>query len=145
MALNRDSDPAAAISPVLKEDQLLNLQQAANSVKIDAQIMQYIASLVQATRTHKKLRLGASPRGSIALMKASQALALIQGSDFVTAHMVQTLVKPVLAHRLLSRGTNDGVDSVLEDILKAIPVPSMPSHLKSDTGNPAIAEPALSS
>ncbi len=137
MALNQKDDPAATITPVLKEEQLLNLQEAVKKVKIDAQIMQYIASLVQATRAHKKLRLGASPRGSIALMKASQALAMIEGSEFVTAHMVQKLVKPVLAHRMLLRGSNDGLDSVIEDILKIIQVPAMPGHMDNSASNAA--------
>ncbi len=129
MLINQKDDPAAAISPVLKEDQLINLQKAAVQVKIDAKVMQYIADLVHATRTHKKLRLGASPRGSIALMKASQALALIKGSDFVTAQMVQRLVKPVLAHRMLLRSGSDNADTILEDILKKTNVPAMPTHL----------------
>ncbi len=139
MLINQKDDPAAAISPVLKEDQLINLQEAAVQVKIDAKVMQYIADLVHATRTHKKLRLGASPRGSIALMKASQALALIKGSDFVTAQMVQRLVKPVLAHRMLLRSGSDNADTVLEDILKKTNVPAMPTHLSTEvnSGDPS--------
>jgi MoxR-like ATPase len=136
MTINQKTDPSAVISPVLKEDRLLNLQEAVKHVKIDAKIMQYIASLVQATRSHRKLRLGASPRGSIALMKAGQALAMIEGSDFVTAQMIQRLVKPVLAHRMLPRGGNDNLDAVLQEILKIIPVPAMPAHLKSSVSHP---------
>ena len=104
--------------------------------------MQYIASLVQATRTHRKLRLGASPRGSIALMKACQALAMFEGSDFVTAHMVQRLVMPVLAHRLLVRSNEDPAEAVLQEIIKVIPVPAMPTHPKSNDGNQDSGAPA---
>jgi MoxR-like ATPase len=129
MAINQESDPSQTVEPVLKEEQLLNLQEAVKRIKVDADIMQYVASLVQATRTHRKLRLGASPRGSIALMKACQALAMIEGSNFVTARMVQRLVQPVLAHRLLPRGGDDTADAVLHDILQAIPVPAMPAHM----------------
>jgi MoxR-like ATPase len=142
MAINREDDPAAAVAPVLKEEQLLNLQGLVKRIKIDPAIMQYIASLVQATRTHRKLRLGASPRGSIALMKASQALAMIEGSDFVTAQMVQRLVQPVLAHRLLLRGNENPADAVLQDIIKAIPVPAMPVRPNSSNVEPAAAKPA---
>jgi MoxR-like ATPase len=142
MAINREDDPAAAVAPVLKEEQLLNLQGLVKRIKIDPAIMQYIASLVQATRTHRKLRLGASPRGSIALMKASQALAMIEGSDFVTAQMVQRLVQPVLAHRLLLRGNENPADAVLQDIIKAIPVPAMPVRPNSSNAEPAAAKPA---
>jgi MoxR-like ATPase len=128
MQINQKDDPAAAIAPVLKEEQLIGLQAAVNSVKIDAKIMAYIAQLVQATRNNQMLRLGASPRGSIALMKASQALALIQGSSFVTAQMVQSVAKPVLVHRMLTRGGREDVDAILDDILQIIQVPSMPAQ-----------------
>jgi MoxR-like ATPase len=130
MALNRESDPSQTVEPVLKEEQLLNLQEAVKRIKVEAAVMQYIAGLVQATRTNRKLRLGASPRGSIALMKACQALAMIEGSDFVTARMVQRLVQPVLAHRLLPRGGDHTAEAVLQDIIQAIPVPAMPAHLQ---------------
>jgi MoxR-like ATPase len=136
MEINREADPSATVAPVLKEEQLLHLQAAVKRIKIDAAIMQYIASLVQATRTHRKLRLGASPRGSIALMKASQALAMIEGGEFVTAQMVQRLVLPVLAHRILVRGNDDPAEMVLQEILKAIPVPAMPSHHEGSGENP---------
>lgn len=126
MMLNQKDDPAATIAPVLKEEQLIGMQAAVNQIKIDAKIMEYIASLVQATRNNKKLRLGASPRGSIALMKASQALALIKGNGFVTAQMVQSVAKSVLAHRVLPRTDSESVDAVLEDIINIIPVPAMP-------------------
>jgi MoxR-like ATPase len=128
MKLNRRSDPTTAISPVLKEEQLLSLQDAVTQVKVEDNIMKYIASLVQATRAHKKLRLGASPRGSIALMKASQALALIEGRDYVTAQMVQTVYKAVLGHRVLARGGSHDADAVLDDILNVIHVPGMPDR-----------------
>lgn len=143
MKLNRRTDPAAGVSPVLKENQLLDLQEAVHRVKIDDKIMQYIAGLVQSTRTHQQLRLGASPRGSIAIMKASQALALIKGSDFVTAQMVQSVAAPVLAHRLLLRGGGEDVNAVLEDILLKTPVPAMPAHLKNSDFNPPIEKTAL--
>lgn len=126
MMLNQKDDPAATVAPVLKEERLIGMQAAVNQIKIDAKIMEYIASLVQATRNNKKLRLGASPRGSIALMKASQALALIKGNGFVTAQMVQSVAKSVLAHRVLPRTDSESVDAVLEDIINIIPVPAMP-------------------
>lgn len=127
MTLNRQNEPTAAVKPVLKEEQLIRLQQVVQDVHVDAKVLHYIAELVAATRSHQKLRLGASPRGSIAIMKASQALALIEGSDFVTAQMVQRMVKPVLAHRVLVRGGSDSVDQILEEILNRTQVPAMPA------------------
>lgn len=135
MEINRKNDPVAAISPVLKEAQLIKMQEAVNIVKIDPKIMQYIANLVQATRTHKKIRLGASPRGSIALMKAGQALALIQGKEFVTAQMVQSVAKAVLGHRVLLQGGGDHVDIVLDEILERTRVPAMPTPTKNNDGH----------
>lgn len=128
MMLNRQSEPTAAVKPVLKEEQLLRLQQVVQDVHVDEKILQYIAALVTATRNHQKLRLGASPRGSIAIMKASQALALIEGGEFVTAQMVQRVVRPVLSHRVLVRGGSDRVDQILEEILSRTQVPAMPTN-----------------
>lgn len=140
MMINQKNDPVETIAPVLKEEQLVNLQEAINKIQIDPKLMRYIASLVQATRAHKKLRLGASPRGSIALMKASQALALINDSNFVTAQMIQKVAKPILAHRLLLRNNSDNINTVLEDILNITHVPAMPMHNHSDH-NPSVNEP----
>jgi MoxR-like ATPase len=128
MTLNRQSEPTAAVKPVLKEEQLLRLQRVVQDVHVDDKILHYIATLVTATRNHQKLRLGASPRGSIAIMKASQALALIEGSEFVTAQMVQRVVRPVLSHRVLVRGGSDSVDRILEEILSRTQVPAMPTN-----------------
>jgi hypothetical protein len=69
-------------------------------------------------------------------MKAGQALVMIEDSYFVTAQMIQRQVKPVLAHRVLPRDGNDNLDTVLQEILKIIPVPAMPMHLKSSVSHP---------
>ncbi len=130
MTLNMKGDPTATVSAVLAEDKLIRLQDAVSRIKVDEVVKQYIAELVQVTRVHKNVRLGASPRGAIALMQAGQALALINGSGFVTPQMVQEMVKPVLAHRVLLRG-GEKADSVLEDILATTRVPAMPSMAKA--------------
>jgi MoxR-like ATPase len=145
MVINQNGDPTASISPVLTEARLLHLQDAVNQVKIDAKILEYIASLVQATRNNKHLRLGASPRGSIALMQASRALALIQGSGFVTAQMVQSVFKPVIAHRVLPRGMSDDVEAILEDILKIIHVPAMPARQQAAMATHQAGDPVNAS
>jgi MoxR-like ATPase len=142
MEINRKNDPVAVISPVLEQAQLIKMQEAVNVVKIDPKIMQYIANLVQTTRNHKKIRLGASPRGSIALMKAGQALALIQGKEFVTAQMVQSVAKAVLGHRIVLQGGGDHVDTVLDEILQRTSVPAMPARSKSNHLHRPGKEPA---
>ena len=127
MRMNQAVDPVSDITAVLGEDVLIKMQEVAQKIKIDTKLMHYIAAIVQATRQHKSIRLGASPRGAIALMKAVQAMALVNGNTIVTAQMVQDIVPAVLAHRILLRSGSDHANRVLEEILKNTPVPSMPS------------------
>ncbi len=126
MFMNQQGDPITSISAVLTEAQLQQLQMKVTQVRLNTKVVEYIAALVQATREHPKIRLGASPRGSIALMKAIQAQALLSGSQFVTPQMVHDLIKPVLLHRLLLRSGGDDAAEILDEILANIPVPSMP-------------------
>lgn len=137
MRINQDGEPSASVRPVLKSAQLHRLQETVSKIHVENGIVDYIAALVHATRNNKLLRLGASPRGAIALMKASQALALIEGSSFVSAQMVQSVFKSVIAHRVLVRSASEGLDVVLDDILQAIPVPAMPAHAVGVTPNAA--------
>ncbi len=126
MMLNQKKDPTAGIAPVLKKDQLVKLQELIHTVNIDQKIIDYIVSLVQATRNHNKVRLGASPRAAIALMKASQALALLEGSHFVTPLMIQELLPSILEHRILLRNASESTEAVLKNIIKQTNVPDMP-------------------
>jgi MoxR-like ATPase len=127
MQLNRQDDPLEGITPVLAEEQLQRLQLAVERVRLEQKVIDYIAQLIHATRTHKRIRLGVSPRGSIALMKAAQADALLNDENCVTPHRVQGLVVPVLAHRLLLRNNSDSAAQVLAEIVAATPVPAMPA------------------
>jgi MoxR-like ATPase len=126
MQLNRQDDRVEAIKPVLDETQLERLQQAVDRVRLEQKVVDYIANLIHATRTHQRVRLGVSPRGSIALMKAAQASALLYDEDYVTPHRVQALVVPVLAHRMLLRSNTDSPDQILSEIITSTPVPAMP-------------------
>ena len=87
----------------------------------------YAAQVVRATRTHEDVRLGASPRGTLGLIRAAQALALLQGEDFVAPATVQSLAPAVLAHRLTltPQATLRGVrgEDVVQAVLGAVPVP----------------------
>ncbi len=136
MMLNQQSSPESTISPVLNEDNLLKLQTAVDQIRLDDSIVKYIATLVQATRDHTKIRLGSSPRGSIALMKAAQAEALISGTHFVTPQMVQALCKPVLGHRILLRSGSDNTEKILDEIISEIPVPAMPKAAQRQRNSP---------
>ncbi|MEW8232850.1 MAG: MoxR family ATPase [Candidatus Thiodiazotropha endolucinida] len=131
MQMNRGEDPLDRIEAKIDDETLQKLQHAVTKVQIDQKIVDYIAALIHATRTHKKIRLGVSPRGSISLMKAAQASALLNDESFVTPLRVQELVAPVLAHRMLLRSNNDNDRDLLQEIIDATPVPAMPES-KSD-------------
>ena len=92
------------------------------------EVRNYIVELVAATRKAKGVQLGASPRASIALMKASQAIALMDGLEFVTPDQVRELAVPVISHRLIldpqARFSGVTAASVVEDILKTVKVPA---------------------
>jgi MoxR-like ATPase len=91
-------------------------------------VKRYVVALVQGTRTAPGVQLGASPRASLALMKAAQALALFDGEDFVTPEHVQEVAVAVIAHRLAvdpqARFSGVTATRIVEELLKAIPVPA---------------------
>ncbi|MGB4199860.1 MAG: MoxR family ATPase, partial [Thermotogota bacterium] len=91
-------------------------------VRISEAVLRYIVALVQKTREHPSLALGASPRGSLALMHLSMVMARIDGRDFVLPDDVKALVIPTLAHRLIqnteSRIKRERVERILEEIVE---------------------------
>jgi len=107
---------------------LLALKQAAQSLRISEELKRYVVDLVSATRQAPGVQLGASPRASIALMKAAQALALFDGLEYVTPDQIQELAGPVIAHRLVmepqARFAGVSARGVVEDILKRLRVPA---------------------
>jgi len=107
---------------------VLALKHAVQNVRISEELKRYIVKLTGETRTAQGVQLGASPRASIALMKASQALALYDGLDFVTPEQIQELAVPVIAHRLVmepqARFSGQTARSVVEEIVKKTKVPA---------------------
>ncbi len=99
----QQQDPLQELEPVASPGEVAELQESRKKVIVSAPVREYITSLVRATRVSPALRLGASPRGSLALMRAGQALAALRGRDFVLPDDVQYLAVPVLAHRLILR------------------------------------------
>ncbi|MDQ7005046.1 MAG: MoxR family ATPase [Ghiorsea sp.] len=93
--------PLDNIQAVVNLDDVLILQQAVRDVFVSDAMKDYVVSLVQASRNHEGVKLGASPRASLGLMQVSQALALMDGQDFVSPNEVQEAAEPVIAHRLL--------------------------------------------
>ena len=120
--------PIAHLTPVAEMEELLGYQKEVWDVHIDETLQDYILEVVMATRKSPDLLLGASPRASLALLKAAQALAAVRGRDHVIPEDVKSLVIPVLAHRLMLRpeselrGKTDRL--VLEEILETVPLNS---------------------
>jgi MoxR-like ATPase len=123
-----NNHPLDDLKPCVTLAEIVALKRAAQSVRISEELKRYAVDLVNATRTAGGVQLGASPRASIALMKASQALALFDGLEFVTPEQIQELAMPVLAHRILMepQARFSGLTSrgVVEDIVKKTKVPA---------------------
>jgi MoxR-like ATPase len=123
----RRSDPLDEIEPVLRCEDVLALQRAVLDVRVDAAIVDYVLALVHATRTSELLDVGVSPRGSLALRRAAQALALVLGRDYVVPDDVKRLAVAVMGHRVLVHGRHtpgsaEGARAVAE-IVHEVPSP----------------------
>lgn len=120
--------PLEALRQVISVDDLINAQEAVKTVHVAPAIREYIVSLVEATRRHDDVFLGASPRGSIAMFNATRAWAGIRGRNYVTPDDVKMLADATLAHRIIvnpaarMRGLNS--DSIVRALLNAVPVPA---------------------
>ena len=128
LARFRTGDPLAEVRAVAVADALPEARAAVRSVHVADDIARYIVALTRATRETPLLRLGASPRASLALQHAAQAAAALAGRDYVTPDDVQSLVAPVLAHRLLlardAAIDRRDADDVLREVVATVPVPA---------------------
>ncbi len=119
--------PMADLKPVATPVDMLAAAAAARSVYVSPDVRHYITSVVRATREHPAIALGASPRGSLALFRASQALAILRGRLAVVPDDVKALAKPALAHRLMlapeARLRSRDAAGILTEILESAPVP----------------------
>ncbi len=119
--------PIENLSQVVAVDELQQAQEAIKQVYLDPLIKEYIVSIVDATRTHPEVYLGASPRGSLALFKTSQALAALDGRDYVIPDDIKALAEVTLAHRVIvspaARLKNISPRAVVGEILESVPVP----------------------
>ena len=127
MSMQTHHHPIEDLRPVLSLDRLLALQEAVTEVAMDDTVRRYAAAIVRATREHPDVELGASPRGSVALMKAAQAVALMAGQDFATPAMVKEVAVPVLGHRIIvshrAQLVGKGGGDVVESVLRRVPTP----------------------
>ena len=97
----QEEDPLLQLEAVADPGQVVELQRTRKTMHISGPVREYIADIVRATRNHPSLRLGASPRGSLGLMRAGQALAALRERDYVLPDDIKSLVLPVLTHRLI--------------------------------------------
>ncbi|MGI6189606.1 MAG: MoxR family ATPase [Clostridiales bacterium] len=120
-------NPIKDLQPVANARQVLEIQEEVKRIKVAEAIKEYIAEIAALTREHNDLTLGASPRGALALMRASQAFAMLDDRDYVIPDDVQKMVIPVLAHRLIlkpeARLKEMTVERVLKSILNTVYVP----------------------
>ena len=130
----RLTHPVNDLSPVTELSDLLALQQEVVSVHVDQSVVDYMSALVEASRSHAQVRIGVSPRGTLALYKASQALAAVRGRDYVVPEDVKELCRPVFEKRIimasqaLIRGI--GSDQVIGSIIESTPAPVLPESVR---------------
>ena len=119
--------PIDSLEQVTDANEILSVQRAVKEVYVDPLIKQYITAVVDGTRHHESVYLGASPRGSLAIFRACQAQALLDGRDFVTPDDVKELAYPTLGHRLIvspsARVKEVSPAQIVEDCLGRVPVP----------------------
>jgi MoxR-like ATPase len=120
--------PLDDVVPCVSTAEVLEVRRRVKAVRIADEVKRYVVDIVRATRAAPGVQLGASPRASLALMKAAQALALLDGRDFVTPENVQEIAVPVIAHRTVldpqARFSGATAAGILEDIVAKIPVPA---------------------
>jgi MoxR-like ATPase len=119
--------PIDSLGAVATPEDIRHLQQAAKSVYVDQLVRQYVVSLTEATRRHSEVTLGASPRASLGLFRATRALALVQDRDYVIPDDVKLLASSVIAHRLVlspsARMRDVRSTDVVDDLLRTVPIP----------------------
>lgn len=129
LADRRKSDPLDTIRKVATADDIIRMRKEARDVYIDAKIYDYVTDLVRATRGHRFIKLGISPRGAISICSLAQARAYVSGRDFVIPPDVQAVFKDAARHRIMlnSQAHLEGADedSILDEILKETKLPDV--------------------
>jgi MoxR-like ATPase len=118
-----------SISSLIKSTTIIDLQRISGNITVDEQVMDYAVHIVRATRDWSGIAKGASPRGSLALVRTAKAHALLAGNNYVTPDDIKKIVLPVLRHRLILSADMEiegiHVDRILNDILEQIPAPRL--------------------
>ncbi len=124
-----DPTDLSALRPILSQEDVLAMQQLAKTVRVDDTVVDYIVEIVRRTREDRSIEVGASPRASLALTRASQVVAASQGREFVTPDDIKPLALQVLRHRIILHADAQlqgvSTDERITDIVRAVPVPRM--------------------
>lgn len=116
-----DHTDALKLSPIMEKDTILELISGVSRVLVHKDVLEYMASIVRATRTHPKIELGISPRGGLALKRASQAWAFMLGRSYVTPGDVKILSPLVLSHRIIIKDGDP--ETIIEAVLDEVGIP----------------------
>lgn len=123
----REAHPLTSIQPVLSRQDILDISAASRAIRFSDELRHYAVALVSATRHIPEIQLAASPRASLALMKISQAMSLLEGREFVTPETIQSVALDVIAHRLVlapeSKYSGTDARSIVTDIIAKTPAP----------------------
>jgi MoxR-like ATPase len=138
--------PLSRIEQVVDVDELIEAQRfILDNIRVDPLILEYMVSLVEATRRHDEIYLGASPRGALGLLSSSRAWAALAGRDYVLPDDVKALAEPVLAHRLIvspaARMRNIDGRGIIRELLQRVPVPGATPFAQRVEGRPRGARP----
>jgi len=128
LTMHRQGAPVETLNPVISGEEIVRLQHAVRNVRVDDSVSDYLLEIVRATRDHEDLRVGVSTRGALTLYRAAQALAFLNGRDFVVPDDLKALLGSVLAHRIVGKsflqaGEFAAAEAILRDIVDRIEVP----------------------
>jgi MoxR-like ATPase len=110
-----------ALRPCISLEQVRQLQQTCLQVRVERSLQQYLLDLVRATREHPEIRLGVSPRGTVTLQRAAQAIAFLNGRDYVLPDDIKSLAPNVLSHRIIPAG-GQRPQAIIERLLSSVPI-----------------------
>ncbi len=120
----RFSKPIQSLQQVITPDQILNIREEVKKIHVEEALERYIISIVLATRSHAGLRLAASPRAGLSMLRMAQANAYLDERDYVTPEDIQFVIKPVMAHRIFAAESGFGVtEGIIQEIVKNTPIP----------------------
>ena len=126
---HRAGEPVEHLQAVLSADEVIALQQRVRQIRVEEVLADYLLDLTTATRYHPDIHLGGSTRAALSLYRAAQALALMEGRDYVVPDDIKRLTPAVLAHRILPRAprqdsSSTAADEIIRDVLAQTPIPT---------------------